>query len=60
MWNPPNEDECITVEERSFPSEHPDSLMMKLHEHDTQGDEEWNIFYLGLQTEEENTCPMEE
>eukprot|EP00975_Prorocentrum_lima_P050930 10670005-Prorocentrum_lima.AAC.1 len=41
-------------------SEHTDSLMKKLHEHDTQGDEEWNRFYLGLQTEEENKCPLEE
>eukprot|EP00975_Prorocentrum_lima_P044328 9292784-Prorocentrum_lima.AAC.1 len=60
MWNPPEEHGCFTFEERSTPSEHPDSLMKKLHEHDTQGDEEWNRFYLGLQIEEENQCPMDE
>eukprot|EP00975_Prorocentrum_lima_P048240 10089471-Prorocentrum_lima.AAC.1 len=59
MWNPPEKEECITFEERSVPSEHPDSLMTKLHEHDTQGDEDWERFYLGVQTEEEIECPLE-
>eukprot|EP00975_Prorocentrum_lima_P037989 7991563-Prorocentrum_lima.AAC.1 len=59
MWNPPDEHECITFEERSFPDEHPDSHMKKLHEHDTAGDEDWNRFHYRLMTEEENKCPME-
>eukprot|EP00975_Prorocentrum_lima_P040487 8500555-Prorocentrum_lima.AAC.1 len=37
-----------------------DSLREKLHEHDTAGDEDWNRFYRGLLTEEENKCPMDE
>eukprot|EP00975_Prorocentrum_lima_P021971 4625700-Prorocentrum_lima.AAC.1 len=45
MWNPPNEDECITFEERSFPHDHPDSLTRKLHGHDTTGDIQWNRKY---------------
>eukprot|EP00975_Prorocentrum_lima_P042332 8895861-Prorocentrum_lima.AAC.1 len=34
--------------------------MKKLHEHDTTGDVQWNRFYHGLQTEENNKCPMNE
>eukprot|EP00975_Prorocentrum_lima_P059227 12418090-Prorocentrum_lima.AAC.1 len=60
MWNPPNENQCITFEERSFPDGYPDSLMKKLHEHETTGDGEWNRFYHGLQSEEQNECPMAE
>eukprot|EP00975_Prorocentrum_lima_P032320 6787467-Prorocentrum_lima.AAC.1 len=60
MWHPPGNNDCITFEERSFPDEHPDSLMKKLHEHDTTGDVRWNRFYQGLQTEENNKCPMDE
>eukprot|EP00975_Prorocentrum_lima_P034112 7169110-Prorocentrum_lima.AAC.1 len=30
------------VKKRSFPDEHPDSLMMKMHGHDTTGDMQWN------------------
>eukprot|EP00975_Prorocentrum_lima_P031266 6561335-Prorocentrum_lima.AAC.1 len=56
MWNP----QCITFEERSLPSEHPDSLMEKVHEHDTQGDEEWQQFYLGIQLGKEGDCPQDE
>eukprot|EP00975_Prorocentrum_lima_P052485 11001700-Prorocentrum_lima.AAC.1 len=60
MWNPPNENECITLEERTLPNEHPDSLMKKIHGHDTGGDVPWNRFYHGLQTEENNKCPLDE
>eukprot|EP00975_Prorocentrum_lima_P027606 5802206-Prorocentrum_lima.AAC.1 len=60
MWNPPDENECITCEERSFPDEHPDSLMKKLYEHDTAGDVQRNRFYHGLRTEENNKCPKHE
>eukprot|EP00975_Prorocentrum_lima_P043251 9078895-Prorocentrum_lima.AAC.1 len=34
--------------------------MEKSHEHDTQGDEEWQKFYLGVQTENEGKCPLDE
>eukprot|EP00975_Prorocentrum_lima_P033092 6943931-Prorocentrum_lima.AAC.1 len=60
MWNPPDENECITFEERPLPDEHPDSLINKLHEHNTLGDLQWNRLYHGLQTEETNKCPMYE
>eukprot|EP00975_Prorocentrum_lima_P026102 5486225-Prorocentrum_lima.AAC.1 len=60
MWNPPDENDCITFEERSFPEEHSDSLMKKMHEHDTAGDMQWNRFYHGLQTSETSKCPMDE
>eukprot|EP00975_Prorocentrum_lima_P068644 12921835-Prorocentrum_lima.AAC.1 len=60
MWNPPEEKECITFGERSLPSEYPDSLMEKFPEHDTQGDAEWQKFYLGVQTEKEGNCPVDE
>eukprot|EP00975_Prorocentrum_lima_P012036 2556118-Prorocentrum_lima.AAC.1 len=60
MWNPPEEKECITFEERSLPSEHPDSLMEKFHEYDIQGDEEWQKCYLGIQTGKEGECPLDE
>eukprot|EP00975_Prorocentrum_lima_P004108 892173-Prorocentrum_lima.AAC.1 len=59
MWNPPDEDECITFEGR-MPDECPDSLMKKMHEHDTVGDVQWNKFHHGLQTEENNKRPMDE
>eukprot|EP00975_Prorocentrum_lima_P014122 3000215-Prorocentrum_lima.AAC.1 len=60
MRYPPDENDCSTFEERSFPDEYPDSLMKKLHEHHTTGDVQWDRFYHGLQTEEENKCPMDE
>eukprot|EP00975_Prorocentrum_lima_P016542 3509167-Prorocentrum_lima.AAC.1 len=60
MWSPPDEHDCITVEERSFPDEHPDSEMKKMHEHDTTGDIQWSRFYHGLQTNETTKCPMDE
>eukprot|EP00975_Prorocentrum_lima_P047084 9844519-Prorocentrum_lima.AAC.1 len=60
MWNPPDENYFITLEGRPFPDEHPDSLMKKMHEHDTLGDMQWSRFYHGLQTEETTKCPMDE
>eukprot|EP00975_Prorocentrum_lima_P054503 11428347-Prorocentrum_lima.AAC.1 len=60
MWNPPDDNECITVEEMPFPDEHPDSLMKKMHEHDTTGDMKWNRFYHGLHTHETAKCPLDE
>eukprot|EP00975_Prorocentrum_lima_P012308 2608314-Prorocentrum_lima.AAC.1 len=48
------------VKKRSFPDEHHDSIMKKLHEHDTPGDVQWNRFYHALQTEDNNKCPMDE
>eukprot|EP00975_Prorocentrum_lima_P061781 12881878-Prorocentrum_lima.AAC.1 len=60
MWNPPNEDECITFEERSLADDHPDSLIKKLHEHDTSGDMQRNGFYHGLQTTDTLKCPLDE
>eukprot|EP00975_Prorocentrum_lima_P024463 5142516-Prorocentrum_lima.AAC.1 len=60
MWNPPNQNDCITFEEGSFPDEHPGSLMKKMHTHDTTGDVQWNRFYHGLQTAETTKCPLDE
>eukprot|EP00975_Prorocentrum_lima_P031027 6515645-Prorocentrum_lima.AAC.1 len=60
MWRPPVEHDRITVEERSFPDEHPDSLMKEMHEHDTPGDMQWSRLYHGLQTNDNNQCPMDE
>eukprot|EP00975_Prorocentrum_lima_P007297 1566080-Prorocentrum_lima.AAC.1 len=60
MWSPPDEHECITFEDRALLGEYPDSLMKRMHEHDTGGDVQWNRFYDGLQTEENNKCPLDE
>eukprot|EP00975_Prorocentrum_lima_P010036 2137740-Prorocentrum_lima.AAC.1 len=60
MWNPPDENACVTFEERSFPDEHPDSLLKNMHEHDTTGDMQWNRLYHGLQTTETTQCPSDE
>eukprot|EP00975_Prorocentrum_lima_P008421 1798613-Prorocentrum_lima.AAC.1 len=60
MWNPPDEQERITFQERSFPDQHPDSLMKKMHEHDTTGDMQGSRLYHGLQTNETAKCPMDE
>eukprot|EP00975_Prorocentrum_lima_P037715 7934676-Prorocentrum_lima.AAC.1 len=60
MWNPPDESVCITSEERSFPNEHPENLMKKLHAHDTTGDIQRNRFYHGLQTTGTSKCPLDE
>eukprot|EP00975_Prorocentrum_lima_P059137 12400032-Prorocentrum_lima.AAC.1 len=32
--------------------------MTRIHEQDTQGDEDWERFYIGVQTEEEIECPL--
>eukprot|EP00975_Prorocentrum_lima_P020866 4390014-Prorocentrum_lima.AAC.1 len=44
----------------SFPAEHPDSLMKKMHEPDTTGDVQWNRFHHGLQTTETSKCTLDE
>eukprot|EP00975_Prorocentrum_lima_P058827 12336282-Prorocentrum_lima.AAC.1 len=60
MWKPPDANGCITFEERPFPYEHPEPLMRKMHEHDTTGDLQWNLFHHGLQTAETAKCPLGE
>eukprot|EP00975_Prorocentrum_lima_P005556 1207088-Prorocentrum_lima.AAC.1 len=48
------------LKKRSFPDEHPDSLMKKLHEYDTAGDMQCSRCYHGLQTTETSKCPFDE